>query len=80
MTKIKIVNNLPGYCPYCGSTNIDLESHSYYDDCFEQYYICLNCKRDFIENYELVYISKEVYDGDYPCIATVGEEVDYYKP
>lgn len=77
MSKVKVLSNEEGRCPYCNSENIEYVGWDRED--FGMLYYkceCEDCKRYFEEWYKLQFAGLNV--GADGCIeAVVGDEIDY---
>lgn len=78
MSKVKIISNRAGVCPYCNSTNIKYRplilegDHIYYPA------TCDKCGRYFEEWYSLSFVGHNVgASGEHEASYVLDEEIEY---
>jgi hypothetical protein len=59
----QIVSSSQGICPHCGGLDSEFMGSDQYDDIVSEDYTCIDCDKDFVENYEIVYY-ETVYDDE----------------
>lgn len=59
----QVIFDSRGTCPYCGSFNLDYVGSDQYDDIIGEDCTCIECGKDFVENYEIIYY-ETVYDDE----------------
>lgn len=78
MSKVKIISNIVGVCPYCNSTNTEYHSLKVEDDHIYYPATCDKCGRYFEEWYYLKFVGHNVgASGEYEAYYVLDEEIEY---
>jgi hypothetical protein len=78
MSKVKIISNKQGHCPYCDSVNVNYESFEFEDDHIKYPAECLDCKRYFEEWFYLKFVGHNVGShGEHEASYVLNKEINY---